>query len=249
MEKMKIRTAPEKNEIYLTLSARLVDNNSTGIVERIEELQRVMEPKDPAVMKYESGWLHFSMVNFYTRKLNNDTLTFPEARNEIENSEWIDEFRDFSSREILKKHFQKERKFYMGRVFRKDDGTWGGRLAVNLFAEDASFTGVAESIHKEGLEKIVQLEPKGFKAEYRPDNMNKVYSKGEPPHVAVNMFALIGGENDTPLQERLTAEMSDRVEQIDKDIQTEKFPFVLEKPVLVISDAYLSNLDPVILSA
>jgi len=210
---------------------------------RVSALQDLIQVSDPYIRRVTVPELHFSMVNFYSRRLNGSG--FEGVRGKIEQEPWLDDFRKYCSKEVFRRVKEMEQGFTIKRLYKdeKNDNYGDGSVGVNLIANDTRWVNVLEEIREEAEEKLKELDVKDYDPKY---SKRKIYlnkeKDGEHPHAAVNIFRIFTGASDYSRKE-----MREQMWKIEESLRESPIDFKLTKPVLVISDNYLFNPHPVIL--
>jgi len=232
---MKIACEQKKQALNLTFSARLIDQGDDQMVSIVTDLQREalknLRPQSTLrTYLYPRDTLHFSIINLTTFELEID---FASGRKFIEAQFWYGDLGKIAQSTLsqMTEHF-KGKEFYIERIYKDDKGQIENSLALNLRCDDdvAKLQKIADQL-KENVRKKLKMSIEGFGVK-RP---NKFF--------ALNLLRFFG----TP---------GSNIEDCDDlyhfvDIKNEEFKqcnkiFKNLKPVFVISDAYLSNPDPVV---
>lgn len=254
-----IKFEKPKNELYLTFSAVVKDNEKNKILKiqknvakiikkektlgdlEIEEkrdgLYKRIERGDRFVYKYPLDRLHFSMVNFATYDIRKNIVSlqdFDKAREFIENTA---NFRGLKKKiKNFKKLFLKSLegksiKVEIRRVYLS--GGIEGSLALNAFPIKEKFF--------ENLDRITENKIKEIDSEDLPLPHNieiKAHPKKNYKYFALNIFRFID-RNDNHFNQG--GSFYKKIEKINKDFK--RFTIKM-KPRIVVSDPYLANNEP-----
>jgi hypothetical protein len=241
-----LATDRENNILHLTLMVRLCDNHSTDALSQVSALQDLIQVSDPCVRRVSEEELHFSLANFYSRELRGSS--FEDVRKkEIEPQVWFNEFKKYCADEYLPEVGKMQPRFTIKRLYKDEKaGNYGnGSIGINLVAADSTWREVLKDISDDAAKKLEELGVNDNEAKEK--DKVKMYSDpvkdDQYPHAVINLFRIFTGASRYSLKE-----IAAQLWKIEESLERSPVDFVLTEPVLVISDQYLFNPDPVILT-